>query len=173
MILVTLMVIDLARLYDSGELSIDEAYLFDKSQRLDRVQIKHQIAYHFQQKAVKEITQELFISRMIDVGPIVKGLSLLNQTAQQLRRYCELKQVKVERGNDTLIVRDGIYNPFWLVGRGTFSYSEAKAKCNRLGKQLPEIYTMKEMKLMFDATSGGKTLELFAGIEYDPGDRIY
>lgn len=171
--LLSLLHLGLVELQTPGELSIDEAYLFDKSQRLDRVIIKHQIAYHFQQKAVKEVTQELFISRMIDLGPIVRGLSLLNQTAVNLKRYCELKQIKVDRGNDSFVVRNGVYNPFSMIGRGTYSYPEAKAKCTRLGKQLPEIYTLNEMKMLYEAAGKGKTLEVFAGIEYDSGDQVY
>ena len=76
--------------------SIDEAYLFDKSQRIDRITIKNQIAYHFQQKVVKEVTQELFISRLIHVQPLVDGLEILNRTDSYLESYCKNRDAPVK-----------------------------------------------------------------------------
>ena len=151
-------------------MTIDEAYLFDKGQRIDRVTIKHQIAYHFQQKAVKEVTQELFISRLIDVGPLIDGLALLNQTATGLQQYCKMKRVKSTPGNHTPAYQEGRYNPFWFVAQGTFSYAEAKARCIRLGKQLPEIYTAAE-GIQLNAVFANRGIsKVFAGIELDLGD---
>ena len=47
--------------------------LFGKGQQLDKLILKNQIGYHFK-KVVKEVSQELFVSRKIDVSSLFLGI---------------------------------------------------------------------------------------------------
>ena len=159
--------------------SIDEAYLFNKEQRLDRITIKHQIAYHFQQRAVKEVTQELFISRLISIEPILRGMAVLNETAVKLKKFCESDMIsKVEIGRDlSTTVQMSVGPPsdsmFYLVSKKPHTYAEAKARCRSVNKRLPEIYTQEEAYDLAKFQVKTKALTTFLGIEFDPVDQVF
>ena len=71
--------------------SIDEAYLFDKSREMSRISIKNQIGYHFQRDVIQEVTQELFITRVLNISSLFEGLRILNETVSYIDDYCKAK----------------------------------------------------------------------------------
>ena len=80
-----LLVLSLPVLADATVL--DRPALFGKSQRTDKLIMKHQIGYHFK-KTVRQVSQELFVSRKMDVSTLFLGIHVLNHTAQELGKYC-------------------------------------------------------------------------------------
>jgi len=148
--------------------------LFDKGQRLDRITLKNQIAYHFQQKVVKEVTHELFISRLIHVEPIIQGITALNRTAASLKRFCVQKEVKPGHFLDKpfAVVKSNSSGLIFIT-RGDYTFKEAKARCEALGFQLPEIYTSEEA-VEFSQFAKRTGIQLaYAGIELDDQQWIF
>ena len=173
-LVVAMLVLELAHARDASPASIDEAYLFDKGRRVDRIVLRNQIAYHFQQKVIKEVTQELFVSRLIRITPMIRGLDILNATATYLNRFCDGRSSpmwsRADRNSESVSSKAEGYI---FVRRGDYSYSEAKAKCQAMGMQLPEVYFEKEAENLakFMTTVG---VELaFAGVEPDSPDMLY
>lgn len=159
---------------EQGYSVIDEAYLFDKGQRLDRITLKNQIAYHFQQKVVKEVTHELFISRLIHVEPIIHGIDALNRTAVSLKQYCERREVKPGYFlNKPFAVVKSNSSGFIYITRGDYTFREAKARCEALGYQLPEIYTDEEARDFIQLAKRTGIHLAFAGIELDDQQWIF
>jgi hypothetical protein len=66
---------------------LDQPDLFHKGQKVEKLIIKNQIGYHFK-KVVREVSQELFISRKIDVSAMFLGTQVLLQAEQKLMQYC-------------------------------------------------------------------------------------
>jgi len=162
--------------------SIDEAYLFNKEPRLDRITIKNQIAYHFQQKAIREVTQELFISRLINIGPILNGLAVIHHAAENMQQYCSSSWVatkeigrafEMDRSISDPEEIETFFNTFYIVSRRYHTYSEAKARCNAIGKQLPEIYHESTSSALSKFLIANLLAEVFIGIEYDPVDNVF
>jgi hypothetical protein len=57
-------------------------------EKMDKLVIKNQVAYHFK-KVVKEVSQELFVSRRIDVSLLFMGVQVLKKTEAEIRRLCD------------------------------------------------------------------------------------
>ena len=68
--------------------SINSPELFGKDEKLDKLIIKNQIAYHFK-KVVREVSQELFVSRRIDVSLLFAGIQVLRKTESEVRKVCD------------------------------------------------------------------------------------
>jgi hypothetical protein len=71
-----------------AESSIKAPELFDKEEKLDKLVIMNQIAYHFK-KVVREVSQELFVSRRIDVSLLFAGIQVLKRTENEVRKACD------------------------------------------------------------------------------------
>ena len=71
----------------SSQSTVNPPELFGKEEKMDKLIIKNQIAYHFK-KVVKEVGQELFVSRKVDVSLLFEGLDVLNRTATEVRKLC-------------------------------------------------------------------------------------
>jgi hypothetical protein len=67
---------------------INSPELFGKDEKLDKLIIKNQIAYHFK-KVVREVSQELFVSRRIDVSLLFAGIQVLRKTESEVRKVCD------------------------------------------------------------------------------------
>ena len=117
--------------------AVDGPELFDKDQRAERLILKNQIAYH-SKKIVREVTQELFVSRKIDVSPLYRGIEVVKQAKEGLKRYCG----SLDRSEAyTPASRLPLEPTYTVVDRPVrASFAEAKARCEALGLQLPEIY---------------------------------
>ena len=172
LICVLCVVIAMSHTSDDPFASIDEAYLFDKSQRIDRITIKNQIAYHFQQKVVKEVTQELFVSRLIHVQPLVDGLEILNRTASYLESYCKNRDAPVKPISTSypITTKQG---GFICIKAGDYTYREAKAKCEGLDMQLPEMYYGPQSLDFAQFMKKVGMVLAFAGIELDRDDVLF
>ncbi len=69
----------------SADQPINTPDLFGKEEKIDRLVVKNQIAYHFK-KVVREVSQELFVSRRIDVSLLLTGIQVLMKTEKEVRR---------------------------------------------------------------------------------------
>jgi hypothetical protein len=168
--------------------------LFGKEEKLDKLIIKNQIAYHFK-KVVREINQELFVSRRIDVSLLFAGIQVLKRTESEVRRLCSslpetgpvlsvINQPAVTNVVKTPVVETRVIHvdqtgqpinkePFTLVPEPTYaSFKEAKARCMALGMQLPEIYTVDQKSKLIDFLNKNSIAQCFAGIEPDLSDSI-
>jgi len=170
----------------------DPASLFGKEEKLDKLVIKNQIAYHIK-KVVREVKEELFVSRRIDVSLLFAGIQVLQKTETEVRNLCnslpsegpvaqiivptataanapvsETKFVKVDQHGTPMPIE-----PFVLVSSPTYaSFKEAKARCIALGMQLPELYQVKDMNLFTDFLNKNSVTHTFAGMEPDLSDSI-
>ena len=167
--------------------------LFGKEEKLDKLIIKNQIAYHFK-KVVREVKEELFVSRRIDVSLLFAGLNILQKTETQVRKLCDSlpatgpSMAVINRPAEAVakapIVETRIIHlnqqginlsrePFTLVPTPMWSsFKEAKARCIALGKQLPEIYTTNQRNQLMDFLKENSIAQCFAGIEPDLSDAI-
>ena len=175
----------------SAEVPVNPPDLFGKEEKLDKLIIKNQIAYHFK-KVVREVDQELFVSRRIDVSLLFAGIQVLKKTETEVRRLCkslpangpamtvinqssatpapvvETRFVHVDK-NGALLNQE----PFTLVSQPTYaSFKEAKARCMALGLQLPEMYTDKQINALTEFIGKNGIAQVFAGIEPDLSDAI-
>ena len=171
----------------SSQTTINPPNLFGKEEKLDKLIIKNQIAYHFK-KVVREVNQELFVSRKVDVSLLFKGLDVLNRTASEVQKLCNglpsmasviSKQNTVAKAPTVQVVhvdqqgRALTREPFTLVSQPIYaSFKEAKALCEALGKQLPEIYTVNQRSMLVDFLNKNNLAQCFAGIEPDLSDAI-
>ena len=170
----------------------DPSSLFGKEEKLDKLVIKNQIAYHFK-KVVREVKEELFVSRRIDVSLLFAGIQVLQKTETEVRNLCnglpsegpvariivpeatvanapvsETKFIKVDQ-HGAPIPKE----PFILVPSPIYaSFKEAKARCTALGMQLPELYQANDMKLFTDFLNKNSITHAFAGMEPDLSDSI-
>ena len=168
-----------------AETPVKPPELFGKEEKPDKLIIKNQIAYHFK-KVVREVNQELFVSRRIDVSLLFTGIHVLKKTEREVRKLCsnlpsqapvvapttapilETRIVHVDQ-NGSPINREA----FTLVQTPIYaSFKEAKARCIALGMQLPEIYTQNELNRLTDFMNQNSIAQCFAGIEPDLSDSI-
>jgi len=168
-----------------AENSIKAPELFDKEEKLDKLVIKNQIAYHFK-KVVREVSQELFVSRRIDVSLLFAGIQVLKRTENEVRKACDdlpNKRLAKSKATPTVVEtrvvhvdtdgRDLRKTPFYVIDTPTYaSFKESKARCIALGLQLPEIYTANQMNLLSDFLRQNNIAQCFAGIEPDMSDAI-
>ena len=165
---------------------IDAPGLFNKDAKMDKLVLKNQIAFHFR-KVVREVSQELFVSRKIDISSLFLGIQVLENTQISLGKFCESlasdpsSHSKTAEDSTTLApvttskdpkVRDGSSNYTFVKYPMMATFPEAKARCEALGMQLPELYTKEQV---IELTSFLKTIDIkmcFAGIMNDPLDAI-
>ena len=163
--------------------SVDPPELFGKAEKLDKLIIKNQIAYHFK-KVVREVKQELFVSRRIDVSLLFAGIEALKQTENEVRGLCNrLPANGLVMSMTPQVVTDvpilsttkapAKPEPFVLIDKPHYSsFKEAKARCIALGMQLPEIYQNSQADLLMEFLKKNNIAQIFAGIEPDMTDSI-
>ena len=119
---------------------IDRPALFHKDEKMDKLVISNQIGYHFK-RVVREVSQELFVSRRIDVSSLFNGIHVLKMTKKSLDKYCNSLQPNLSD-----VQRAGIpveSSGFVYIKTPKFAtFAEAKARCSALNLQLPELYTL-------------------------------
>jgi len=141
--------------------------LFDKDAKVDKLIIKGQIAYHFK-RIVREVSQELFISRKIDVAPLLNGVNVLKQTQVDVLKFCNGLS-KAVMNEKTEWQKSG----YVLIERPEVaSFKEAKARCQARGLQLPEVYHWHQADDLTDFLREKRLDACFAGIEPDIADSI-
>ena len=180
-----------------GQTTINPPDLFGKEEKLDKLIIKNQIAYHFK-KVVREVNQELFVSRRIDVSLLFAGIQVLQKTESEVRRLCQnlpangqvmnvanqqsvtipsvLTPAPVIQTRVVHVDQSGApikREPFVLIPTPAYaSFKEAKARCLALGMQLPEIYQTNQINVLIDFLKKNSIAQIFAGIEPDLSDAI-
>jgi hypothetical protein len=94
---------------------------------------RNQIVYHFK-KSVREVTQELFVSRQLDVSILFLG----NITGTDLMDYCNtLKSTSSGYGRPT---KRRESTPYVHIAMPKLaSFAEAKARCTARKMELPEV----------------------------------
>ena len=169
----------------NAESQVNHPELFGKDEKPDKLIIKNQIAYHFK-KVVREVNQELFVSRRIDVSLLFAGIQVLKKTESEVRKLCSNLPSQAPAAAaaaapimETRIVhvnQDGSpinRESFILVNTPVYaSFKEAKARCMALGMQLPEIYTQNQLNKLTDFLHQNSLAQCFAGIEPDLSDSI-
>ena len=154
---------------------VNQPELFGKDEKMDKLVIKNQIAYHFK-KVVKEVNQELFVSRKIDVSLLWMGIHVLRKTETEIRRLCDripdkIKGTAVSKQAVTEI--KPVTEPYTVIKDPYYSsFKEARARCNALGMQLPEVYTTIQKETLTKFLERNSINHCFAGIEYDMTDAI-
>ena len=152
--------------------SIDEAYLFDKSREMSRISIKNQIGYHFQRDVIQEVTQELFITRVLNISSLFEGLRILNETVSYIDDYCKAKTPSRHETSTVSVTTTASKGTYHHV-KGTYTQAEARAKCQAMGKQLPEIYTKKEAEGLRAFMKEVEMNFTYAGMALDPVDLVW
>ena len=160
-----------------SELDVEQrSMLFGKDVKPSKIVLKNNIGYHFK-KIVREVSQELFISRKINVAPILEGLRSLKNAHTDLETYCAdipnrfLQAEAFKLSMDVL--NDQSLGQFIDVGQGIIAtFHEAKAKCEAFGLQLPEIYTEKESLDLVRFLRSRNITACFAGIEGNLIDKM-
>jgi hypothetical protein len=143
--------------------------LFDKAQKVDRLVLKNQIGYHFK-KVVREVSQELFISRKVDISALFLGIQVLNQTKLGVERFC--------RGLSNSVVdlsatrRSPLSHYTYFPAYGLASIAEANAICQSKNLQLPEVYNDVQKDRLSSFLSKNNISYCFAGIMPDVGASI-
>jgi hypothetical protein len=147
---------------------LDQPDLFHKGQKVEKLIIKNQIGYHFK-KVVREVSQELFISRKIDVSAMFLGTQVLLQAEQKLTQYCtmisdttkyfarrreELKGTAIKP-----VPPRFVHNTDLPIS----DFAQAKAACEIKGMRLPEMYQLKDAKELGAFLSRNSLLSCFAG----------
>ena len=149
--------------------SLDGPELFNKDQKMDKLILKNQIGYHFK-KVIREVSQELFVSRKVDVSSLFLGVYVLEQTHKDLDRYCRgLAYAAI----DNKINKDESPSFVHIQKPALASFAEAKARCAAQDMQLPEIYSnLRQEELSLFLNARNITL-CFAGLQPDLTDATH
>ncbi len=145
--------------------------LFDKDQVMDKLISRNQIVYHFK-KSVREVTQELFVSRQLDVSVLFLGIHVLKHTGTDLMDYCNtLKSVSSGYGRPT---EQKVSYPYVHIAMPRLaSFAEAKARCTARRMQLPEVYHMVQQDMLSSFLRAHNLSSCFAGLQPDIVDSTF
>jgi hypothetical protein len=149
--------------------------LFNKHQKMDKLILKNQIGYHFK-KVVREVSQELFVSRRIDVSTLFSGIYALKQTSQEVTRYCQILGDGIINSKGVFGSKNNIQelsNYVYIKYPETASFAEAKARCESRKMQLPEVYSMLQHEHLASFLRANKLRMCFAGLQPDVPDAIF
>jgi hypothetical protein len=146
-----------------------------------KIIVRNHIAYHFK-KVVREVSQELLISRKMDVNPLVIAAQALADTARTVDRYCNhLKVVDLSILNTnqmyptlpTMPPTTATNKPaseveeFIHLAGQDHDFEVARSLCLAKGRQLPEIYDEKTSKALIDFMKAKNIPYCVAGITHD------
>ena len=174
MIYYNILIVILSAILVSTRPVADPPVLFGMDEKMDKLVIKNQIGYHFK-KVVKEVSQELFVSRKIDVSLIFMGINVLKKTETEIRRLCDRIPDKIKGANmqHNKVDAEPKVEPYILIQEPYHaSFKEAKAKCTALGMQLPEVYTFIQKETLTKFLEQRAVSHCHAGIEHDMVDSI-
>ena len=109
----------------------DHAEKFDKHQRMDKLILKNQIGYHFK-KVVREVSQELFVSRKIDVSALFLGINVIEHTSNDLSKFCSNLEGHIANAKTNLHIKTEFVHIKYPVEA---SLAEAQARCEARNMQ--------------------------------------
>ena len=146
----------------------DRTELFNKDQKMDRLVLSNQIGYHFK-RVVREVSQELFVSRRIDVSSLFLGIQVLKQTQEGLSKYC--RGLSYSTMDHRINGKEG--SQFIHISEPKLAcFAEAKARCAARSLQLPEIYTNVQRDALSTYLRSNDLRTVFAGVEPDLIDSV-
>jgi len=171
-LLITVMIITLAsaKVNNSSPLPDDS-----------KVTLKNSIAFHFI-KNVKAIELELFVTRKIEVGPVIAGLERIQLVRDRVLTMCQKIQ---SQANDTAaklelenkraegLAPTPTSSMHYINITGTITPHEARAKCRALGYQLPEILNSQQNVDLRELMQKHKIRAVHAGVEWSLLDSFY
>ncbi len=149
--------------------TLDEPDLFGKGQKVEKLVIKNQIGYHFK-RVVREVSQELFISRKIDVSALFLGTQVLQQTQDNLMQYCiKIFDTSKSYAKQRHLIKDTAIKPKppRFVHDSTLpiaDFAQAKAACEVKGMRLPEMYQMSDARELGSFLKSKSIPTCFAGL---------
>ena len=150
---------------------VDRPALFNKHERMDKLIMKNQIGYHFK-KVVREVSQELFVSRRVDVSTLFLGVQVLKQTSEDLAKFCS-KVRKVNTDTKFDFVQPPKSEFTHIKYPELASFAEAKARCEARQMQLPEIYSLIHHDHLSTFLRTNKVPKCFAGLIPDFSDATF
>ena len=150
-------------------LSVNGPSLFHKDSKLDKLVLSNQIGYHFR-RVVREVSQELFIARKVDVSALFLGMEILKQTQHGLESYCNDLSFVAIKNNQTIAIPKSYIH---LKTPEFASFAEANSKCKAHGMQLPELYTEAQRNEFTSFLRDNGIKKVFAGIQPDVVDTIH
>jgi len=175
----------LALVAENAPTSINAPELFNKDTKMDKLVLKNQIAYHFR-KVVREVSQELFVSRKIEISSLFLGIQVLEHTQSSLDRFCQSLTYTPSQNkaledsptpaptaaNTAQKAKETLSNYTLIHSPMIATFPEAKARCEALGMQLPELYTREQVTELSTFLKKADIKFCFAGLMCDPLDAI-
>jgi hypothetical protein len=147
--------------------------MFGKGQKIDKLVIKNQIGYHFK-RIVREVSQELFISRKIDVSALFVGIQVLQQTHDHLMQYCikisdtTKAYSKMRQSAKGMAIKPPPARFIHISTPSLARFSEARAMCEARNMRLPELYQKSDIQELSSFLLENHVASCFAGLIPDP-----
>jgi hypothetical protein len=157
---------------------LDQPDLFSKSQKIDKLVIKNQIGYHFK-RIVREVSQELFISRKIDVSALFVGIQVLQQAQDSLLQYCvkisETTKAYANRKHQSqgMAIKPPPARFVHVATPSLARFAEARAMCEARKMRLPELYQKTDINELSSFLQNNKIPSCFAGLVPDPAEATF
>ena len=165
----TMVIVIILLIQSLNAMPIDRPALFNKHERMDKLIMKNQIGYHFK-KVVREVSQELFVSRKIDVSTLFLGVQVLKQTSEDLAKYCsQIKGSNVNSKTELPQLSEYVHIKYPELA----SFAEAKARCEARQMQLPEVYSLLQHDHLSTFLKTNKIPKCFAGLIPDLADSTF
>ena len=142
--------------------------------KIGSLKLRNGIGYHMK-KTIRQVSQELFISRKLDVSYLLNGIETLKTVAHRLSIFCsDLSEDPAPKANTKPVeVKALPTQKFrYLNYLAPTTFAEARARCTALGMQLPEVYSGDEMADLVRLLKSNGIDYCHAGVEYDLVDGI-
>ena len=156
-------------IWTSNGADIIRRYEGTKNVRQDKLAVVGHLGYHFK-SLVNEITHNMLMTREISLKPLLKQLSEINKQAEKFTQFClnEPTFIAPKIENITADEIKGSELKFhYLPEVGEVSRIEARAKCESLGWQLPELYYEGEVQSFIEFMKKTNLAVCHAGLEFD------
>jgi hypothetical protein len=125
-------------------------------------------------KNVKAIESDIFVTRKIDLAPIIKGIAEISNAGERVHVLCKdipnVVQRAAQRAKDKLKEEPKFR---FIKDAGSISHTEARQRCLALGYRLPEIYSRTEFEELKIFMKEYRIATAHAGIYFDENDAIY
>ena len=134
---------------------------------LGKISIKHSIIYHIV-KRVKAIESDIFVSRKIDLTPMVNGINEIAESGIKVTTLCrEIPNIikGVKERTQKKIKSEPKFR--YIKKAEKTSHTEARQRCLALGYRLPEIYNQEEFDELKTFMTEYRILTAHAGIYFD------
>src|SRR5574343_107533 len=134
-----------------------------------KITIKNSIIYHVT-KSIQSVETDTFLSRRINIGPVVNGIAELQKVRERVSQLCSSipkvikeRQKKVEMN----LEKQNKINFYFLDEAGKASHTEARQRCTAKGLMLPEVYDLETKKALKSFMEKNQITSAHAGIYFD------